>query len=190
MNVVTDAFPVGSLADASLWASWDPSQSAINARVTIFHRGLAVGMATLDYAVPSVAEDGTWILTEADKAFILDAMQKGVSAVMLGMSLDPADTMLAVGVHSHTVPPRAVYGLHVVEQVPLPISVTSAGVVSPLDSGGIISIKSKATGFFYDDLRVPAGEAFTLELPAGGYAASIFPYDRRYAFTEWEFEIA
>ncbi|WP_043544014.1 hypothetical protein [Achromobacter sp. RTa] len=188
MTQLCRTFPVQEIKEQSYWDGWDADAPVIPVRLTVFRDGFPFGVAAFDYT-PRV-EDGVRVLDDGDKEFIRSSLASGVQMTLKNSGLQADAVVCAVGAHNHTAPPRAAVDGWVVEQRPLSLTVSAAGVVSALESGGPLSIRNLDTGLQYDDMEVPSGEAFSLDLPAGSYYAGIYPRDLRYAFTGTNFEIA
>jgi hypothetical protein len=189
MNSVTTTFTLNDLGSQILWGSWTPDQEVVKARVTVFTDGLPFGIAALDQKLAGGSDLGTWVLTEEDKVALLDSMHQGIVLTAEQSGFDPDTVVMAVGEHYNTTPTRAAVDGQVVEQVEIPFTITGAGVVSPLASACVVSIRNLGTGLSYNDTEVPAGESFTLDLPAGSYRGVLFPRNRAYSMTQVTFEI-
>jgi hypothetical protein len=190
MKFITKAVGLADIESLDLFGGWDFTQSSINIPFTIFNDGRILGSATVSLALQSVtAVPPAWILTDQDKEFCVKSMREGVKQIA-GLAGGPLDGIaVAVGDQRQGTPSRVVVDGWVIGPEVHAVQVAADGVVSALPCAGIFSLQRIETGFYYDDMQVPAGEDFSLDLPTGRYRGVFFPADLLYGQGGFEFEI-
>lgn len=191
MNKIEKAASLADIESLDLFGGWDHTQSSINIPFTIFNNGRILGSASVVLALQSVGTfPPAWVLSEQDKEFCVRSMREGTGQIagLAGVTLDGIE--IALGNHNGSAPARVVVDGWVIDPEVHAVQVSSDGVVSALPCAGVFSIQDIATGFYYADIEVPAGDDFSLDLPAGKYRGVFYPADLPHGYGGFEFEIA
>jgi hypothetical protein len=191
MSIIEKATAQADIESLDLFGGWDHTQSSINIPFTIFNDGRILGSASVSLALQPVGTfPPVWILSEQDKEFCVRSMREG-SGQIAGLAGVPLDGIeIALGSHNGSMPPRVVVDGWVIEPEVHAVQVGADSVVSALPCAGVFSLQRVETRFYYEDMQVPGGEDFLLDLPAGAYRGVFFPADLLYGQGGFEFEIA